>query len=82
MNARPGSRFQDIEASFRALQLAGRPEAAAQLERRPSRSAPIPLPDWYSDQARPCKAAGALAEDVLRPLDTGIVRPGPLPALS
>ncbi|MFO1459124.1 MAG: tetratricopeptide repeat protein [Verrucomicrobiota bacterium] len=80
VNARPDS-IPGHRSLFRALQLAGRPrEAAAQLEAAIALS-PDPLPDWYLDQARALQAAGAPAEDVLRPLDTGIVRLGPLPAL-
>ncbi|MBL9173268.1 MAG: hypothetical protein JNL10_07035 [Verrucomicrobiales bacterium] len=66
---------------FRALRLAGRPrDAAAQLEVAIALS-PDPLPDWYLEQARALQTANAPAEEILRPLDAGIARLGPLPAL-
>ena len=69
------------QSLFRALRLAGRPrEAAAQLDAAITLS-PDPLPDWYLEQARALQDASASAEEILRPLDAGIARLGPLPAL-
>lgn len=80
VNARPDS-VPGHRTLFRALRLAGRPrEAAAQLDAAITLS-PDPLPDWYLEQAKALQAADAPAEEILRPLDAGIARLGPLPAL-
>ena len=80
VTARPDS-VPGHRTLFRALRLAGRPrEAAAQLEAAITLS-PDPLPDWFLEQAKALKDAGASAEEILRPLDAGIARLGPLPAL-
>lgn len=65
----------------RALMMAGRPRDAAGHFAQAVEMTEDPAPDWYLEQVRALRLAGVPREELLRCLDTGIARLGPLPVL-
>lgn len=65
----------------RALLMAGRPRDAAEHFAQAVAVTAEPSPDWYLEQLRALRLAGVPKEELLRCLDAGIARLGPLPVL-
>lgn len=65
----------------RALVKAGRPHDAAEHFAQAVEVTAEPVPDWYLEQLRALRLAEAPRKELLRCLDAGIARLGPLPVL-